>query len=202
MKYISIDIETSGLNHEICNILEFAAIVDDLKVQAPLDKLPKFQTYVIQDNYIGEPYALGMHAEIFKKISNWKKTGVQVVAPSDLLPRFYTFLTSLGGYRPSPDGTVKINVAGKNFGNFDSKFLEKLPHHNLLVKFSHRILDPAMLYFDPSVDETLPSTEICMKRAGISGEVQHTALEDAMNVVQMLRSKYPLKGSINEYRAE
>lgn len=199
MKYISIDIETTGLNHDICNILEFAAVADDLKSQLPIESLPVFQTYILQDHYIGEPYALGMHAEIFKKLGNWKNTGVNVCSPADLLPSFHTFLTTLAGY-PNPKdpygrserGIIKINVAGKNFGNFDSKFLEKLPHHNLLVKFNHRILDPAMLYFDPNLDtDTLPSTEVCMKRADIGGTVQHTALEDAMNVVRLLRRKYP-----------
>lgn len=193
MKYVSIDIETTGLNHDICEVIEFAAVVDDLTIQAPLEKLPKFQTYILQDHYVGEPYALGMHAEIFKKIANWQKTKANVSSPSDLLLRFHTFLTTLGGYAPG-DGVIKINVAGKNFGNFDSKFLEKLPHHNLLVKFNHRILDPAMLYYDPEIDtDGLPNTEKCMKRAGILGEVQHTALEDAINVVQLLRNKYPRK---------
>lgn len=192
MKYVSIDIETTGLNHDICNILEFAAVVDDLKLQLPVEKLPVFQTYILQDHYIGEPYALGMHADIFKKIANWKKSGINVCSPSDLLPRFHTFLTTLAGYSDAT-GIIKINVAGKNFGNFDSKFLEKLPHHNLLVKFRHRILDPAMLYFDPNEDEELPGTEKCMERAGIDGEVKHTALEDALNVIRLLRRKYSRK---------
>jgi hypothetical protein len=198
MKYISIDLETTGLNHDICNILEFAAVADDLRVQAPIDKLPKFQTYILQDHYIGESYALGMHAEIFKKISSWKKGGINICSPADLIPRFYTFLTTLAGYGANDGGIVKINVAGKNFGNFDSKFLEKLPHHNLLVRFHHRILDPAMLYFDPNEDETLPSTDVCMVRADIDFKAQHTALEDAMNVVKLLRKKYPLKGKNND----
>lgn len=193
MRYCSIDIETTGLNHDICNILEFAAVADDLKVQLPIESLPVFQTYVLQDHYIGEPYALGMHAEIFKKICNWQKSGIHICSPADLLPRFHTFLTTLAGYEVPRDSVIKINVAGKNFGNFDSKFLEKLPHHNLLVKFGHRILDPAMLYFNPDEDTELPSTEICMKRAGIGGEVKHTALEDALNVVKLLRRKFPRK---------
>ena len=193
MKYISIDIETTGLNHDICNILEFAAVADDLKTQLPLESLPTFQIYILQDHYIGEPYALGIHAEIFKKLANWKKTGINVCTPADLLPRFHTFLTTSCGHT-NGDGPIKINVAGKNFGNFDSKFLEKLPHHSLLVKFNHRILDPAILYLDLEKDtDTLPSTETCMKRAGIDGEVKHTALEDALNVVRLLRKKYPKK---------
>ncbi len=132
-----------------------------------------------------------MHAEIFKKIANWKKVPVSVCSPDELLPRFHTFLTTLGGYETANNEIIKINVAGKNFGNFDSKFLEKLPHHNLLVKFNHRMLDPTMLYFDPNEDEELPSTDKCMERAGIKGEVQHTALEDAIDIVKLLRVKYP-----------
>lgn len=133
-----------------------------------------------------------MHAEIFKKLGNWKKLDINICTSADLLPKFHTFLTTSCNY--SNDGAIKINIAGKNFGNFDSKFLEKLPHHNLLVKFNHRILDPAMLYLDLEKDtETLPSTETCMKRAGIDSEVKHTALEDAMNVVRLLRKKYPRK---------
>jgi len=202
MKYVSIDIETTGLNHDICNVIEFAAIVDDLKVQAPLEKLPRFQTYILQDHYVGEPFALAMHAETFRKIANWQKTGAIVCTPADLLPRFQTFLTSLCGYAPDHKGITKINVAGKNFGNFDSKFLEKLPHHNICVRFHHRMLDPGTLYFDPNEDNEVPSTEVCMKRAGIQGDVKHTALEDALNVIKLLRHKYPLKGGINDYRTE
>ncbi len=189
MKYISIDIETTGLNHEICNIIEFAAVADDLQVQAPIDSLPRFQTYILQDHYVGEPYALGMHAEIFKKIANWKKAAENFCTVSELLPRFHTFLTTSCEYKMA-DGPIKINVAGKNFGYFDSKFLEKLPHHGLLVKFSHRILDPATLYFDPNHDKELPGTEVCMERAQIAGDVKHTALEDAINVIKLLRCKY------------
>jgi len=189
IKYISIDIETSGLNHEVCSIIEFAAVADDLQVQAPIDSLPKFQTYILQDHYIGEPYALGMHAEIFKKIADWKKTPANFSDLPNLLPRFHTFLTTSCEYKMT-EGAIKINVAGKNFGSFDSKFLEKLPHYGLMVKFNHRVLDPAILYFDPKQDNELPNTEKCMKRAQIAGDVKHTALEDAINVVKLLRHKY------------
>ncbi len=193
MKYVSIDIETTGLNHDICNVIEFAAIADDLSLQMPLESLPTFQTYILQDHYVGEPFALAMHAEIFRKIANWQKeSDINICAAAELLPRFHTFLTTLAGYT-APNGILKINVAGKNFGNFDSKFLEKLPHHDLLVKFNHRILDPAMLYFNPEEDDILPGTEKCLKRAGIAADVKHTALEDAINVVKLLRKKYPSK---------
>lgn len=200
MKYISVSLEVTGQNHEVCQVIEFAAVADDLKLQLPLESLPTFQTYILHPVYVGEPAALAMHADIFRKIANWNKLEINVCSPEDLMPKFHTFLTTLCGYNHSSkthfdwmEGQIKINVAGKNFGNFDSKFLEKIPNYGLQIKFSHRILDPAMLYFNPETDSELPNTETCMKRAGIDGEVKHTALEDALNVVRLLRKKYTRK---------
>lgn len=188
MKYLSIDIETTGLNNEICSIIEFAAVADDLRIQEPIENLPKFHTYILQDYYVGEPYALGMHAEIFKKITNWKKIPDNFCTLSELFPRLHTFLTTCCNYKPS-DNPIKINVTGKNFGMFDSKFLEKLPNANL-IKINHRVLDPGSLYFDPTQDDELPNTETCLKRANIDAKVYHTALEDAINVINLVRNKY------------
>jgi DNA polymerase III epsilon subunit-like protein len=200
MKYVSIDLETTGLNHEKCSILEFAAVVDDLNVQEPIEKLPKFQVYVMQDYYTGEPYALAMHCDKLQKITNWRTSGIDVCTPETLVAKFQTFLVTFG-YKETlrtqsylKDGYIKINVAGKNFANFDNRFLERLPDYNKRIKVGHRILDPVMLYFDPKKDiDHLPSMTECMERAGIGGEVPHSALEDAMLVVQLIRKKFPIK---------
>lgn len=188
MKYVSIDIETTGLNPATCQIIEFAAVVDDLEEQQPIEKLPKFQTYVHHEIYYGEPYALGLHSEIFKKLANLKNNGISVCKPEKLMEKFYTFLTTLGGYEDPTCQGISINVAGKNFANFDNKFLSLLPSGN--VRFNHRIIDPVMLYFNPKEDRNqLPSTDTCMRRAGIPGTSSHTALEDAFMVVNLLRKK-------------
>lgn len=199
MKYVSIDLETTGLDYEKCTILEFAAVVDDLNVQEPVDRLPKFQCYMMQDYYCGEPYALAMHCDKFQKISNWRSSGIEVCSPETLVNKFHTFLITFGfqetGRTQSSlkDGYLKINVAGKNFANFDNRFLEKLPNYNKLIKVGHRILDPVMLYFEPKRDtDHLPSMSECMERAGLKGEVPHSALEDAIIVVKLLRHKFPL----------
>ncbi len=191
MKYCSIDIETTGLDHNYCQIIEFAAVVDNLKIQAPLDSLPKFQTYILHEHYIGEPYALSMHAETFRKIAKWQENGINICEPNQLMTKFYTFLTTLGGYSSFASSQIKINIAGKNFGNFDSKFIEKL-NNGSLVRFSHRPLDPGSMYLDVD-DAEPPSTEMCLKRAGLDACVAHTALEDAMAVIQLLRKKHPRK---------
>jgi hypothetical protein len=39
-------------------------------------------------------------------------------------------------------------------------------------------------------DDVVPSLDSCKKRASIEGEVTHNALEDAWDVVKLLRTKY------------
>jgi len=47
-----------------------------------------------------------------------------------------------------------------------------------------------MLFLDWETDEELPSLTNCKARAGIKGNVTHDALEDAWDVVQVLRNFY------------
>lgn len=187
MKYVAIDIETTGLNPKKCQIIEFGAVVDDLRVQAPLDQLPKFQTYIRHSFYSGDAYALHLNADIFYKISRGEG---DIANPEELFGMFYNFLTKEGGYETNKP--PKINVAGKNFGSFDKNFLDCLPNRDW-VKFHHRSIDPGNLYFDPIIDDELPSLGKCLDRAGLPSEVSHKALEDALQVVKLVRKKYPLK---------
>ena len=179
MRYVSIDIETTGLDPNRCQIIEFAAVVDDLKVQQPLEKLPKLQTYVRHTFYQGEPYALSIHSALFKKLAS--EETIDIVDAESLMARFFNFLTGPGGFAEPP----AIVVAGKNFATFDKQFIDKLPGTNL-IKFHHRTLDPAML-FTYLTDSEPPSSKTCLERAGLAGEVAHTALEDALMVVKLLR---------------
>ncbi len=187
MKYLSIDLETSGLNPETCQIIEFAAVIDDSTTQEPLEKLPKFHCYVRHNLYQGEAYALFMHAEIFKKLANPSKDYL-ILPPDSLMEHLSYFLTDNNFYEPFKT-QQKVTAAGKNFNSFDKNFINKL-NQTWRVNFHHRALDPGTLYFDPKIDKEVPSTEICMQRAGIEGEVKHTALEDALLVIKLLRNKW------------
>jgi DNA polymerase III epsilon subunit-like protein len=51
------------------------------------------------------------------------------------------------------------------------------------------------LYFDLENDDSLPDMKTCMQRAGIDGEVAHTAMEDALVVVKLLRNKFFKEGN-------
>lgn len=207
MFYVSIDIETTGLNIANCDVLEFAAIIDDLANPKPLEELPKFHAYIAKRSYKGEPHALSMHANILKKIGllDFKlldKEGIYISETNERymtieqLPQSFKYFleanlpNSLISYNKdtSFSSIKKLNVAGKNVSNFDIPFLQDKIKNWHGVSFSSRCIDPAILYYQPG-DLNLPDTKTCMERAGIEGEVAHTALEDALVVVQLLRNK-------------
>lgn len=195
-QYISIDIETTSLDPKTGQIIEFAAIIEDLEKKLPFEECPKFQAILEYPLYKGEAYPLHMHNEMFKKLgenqkkSNKEKEELGIIPAHELGERFLLFL-QMNGYKL----TDTINVAGKNFGMFDMRFLRE---HNCdfgrvftdIVKISHRILDPAILFFDPKIDDRLPNLEECKKRAGLTDTtIAHTALEDAWDVIQVMRYK-------------
>lgn len=184
MRYVSIDIETLGLDFST-SIIEFGAVVDDLKNPLPLEKLPKFHTYFIQNSYVGEPYAMAMHSEILKRISK-KEENYRYIYPSKLGLNFKKFL--IENFFEEKNNKVTINIAGKNFMSFDNRFLENQTDIHKHVNFRGRILDPAILFYEKD-DDYLPSLQQCLDRANIKTEVKHTAVEDCLDVVKLIRYK-------------
>ena len=69
MKYVSIDTETTGLNPERCQVIEFGAVIDDLSNPQPIVKLPKFQCYIRYPEYKGSAFALQMNQKILKTLA-------------------------------------------------------------------------------------------------------------------------------------
>lgn len=98
MKYISIDIETTGLNPETCDVLEVGAYLEDTTNPLPREELPFWHRYIWKENYRGEPFALAMNVNIFKKILEQRKkwmdgeTGLEITSPEGLAFSFSMFL--------------------------------------------------------------------------------------------------------------
>lgn len=178
--YASIDLETTGLNPDTCQILEVGIVIDDWVT--PIDELPVFHCYVTHDLIYGEPFALQMNAAILKKLAEGseKNPGFAFVREDYVSESIASFL------RHNGFNTSRVPVAGKNFAGFDRQFLRRLPEGNKL-QFNQRVYDPAMLFWRPWEDGSPPDTKKCMKRAGIEGEVAHTAVADAQAVVKMIR---------------
>jgi DNA polymerase III alpha subunit (gram-positive type) len=188
--YVSIDIETTGLDEDLCMVLEVGAVIDDWT--SPVEDLPTFRCYVDNGDQIqGSPYALSMHPKILRYIATDGTSGEEGEEPIDILEPdciaglFRVWLESNGIH---PDKR-HITPAGKNFSSFDRQFLKKLPNWIEHVKMQHRAIDPGNLFWNPIVDtHGLPDTKTCMERAGIPGEVAHTAVEDAIVVVRLVRN--------------
>lgn len=193
MRFVSIDIETTGLDPETCEILEIGAVIND--PATPLEGLPTFCFRCLRDVYTGEPYALSMHRDLFRDLANAPKSTVDSEArgsdsryahPDAFKRMFSRWLQSWG-----IDSTNFV-AAGKNFANFDARFLRRLSLADM-VKWHHRILDPGSMYVRGD-DEFMPDTTECCKRAGIyPGDVpgeEHTAIHDALVVIALIRNHW------------
>lgn len=195
MKYISIDIETTGLNPLENDILEIGAYIEDTETQLPRNQLPTFHAYIWKENYRGNAFALQMNHHILKKILELKERSDWSVLsePEYVSSRFYQFLNyhkDLWSKEQFNGGDGPFMIAGKNVAGFDLPFLNQLPNWGRL-KFHRRVLDPAILYFDPMKDEVPPDLKTCKQRVGLPELVTHAALDDAWDVISLIRRKFP-----------
>ena len=213
MKYISIDIETSGLGED-CQVLEIGAIVEDTSIPYKYKDIPKFEAIIEHQKIVGEPYAINMNARIFKilaenqdikdpkeKLAHRKANNIYteieaVEALHAFVWKHYVakneeYISPFQKRAPGkPTPPVRVVCAGKNFGTFDRPRLMKLKGMNAALRYDHRILDPAILFVDWDNDAKLPNLDECKSRAQIKGAVTHKAVEDAWDVVELLRKKY------------
>jgi len=105
MKYCSIDIETTGLDPEECQILSIGAVIDDTDDIKPVEELPAFHAAVKRKNITGSTYAINMNRDLIQTInryitSKYKEerdlieatTGMQFFDEYDIAKEFYYWL--------------------------------------------------------------------------------------------------------------
>lgn len=192
MKYVSIDLETTGLCPSRCDVLTFGAVIEDTELNLPIEELPAFHVYLKHDMVHGQPYALAMNQcilEVLGKPSLWEELNIRVIEPEDLGLVFWNWIDQYFSEDTKEVYDEKITVAGKNFANFDLPFLQLIPDFFKHVKFHHRVLDPGSMYFNPKIDSKPPGLDACLERAGIDKVVTHDALDDARDVVSAIRWK-------------
>lgn len=189
--YTSGDIETLGLNPITNKVIEIGFILDDSRhrinynnIDSHISSLPTFHCYVRHDNYDGDAYAVNLNKEIINLIK--KNEDVNILNSNEVAPALDYFFRS--------HITNRIMPAGKNFSGFDRQFLNQLPHvHDVLDTWLiHRTLDPSLYYFDENIDSKLPDLKQCLQRAKIHKFVAHNAVEDAEDVIRLLRYKWDL----------
>jgi len=224
MKYISIDIETTGLDPENCQILSIGAVIEDTLNQLPFEELPKFHAVIKRESVYGSIFALNMNRDLIQAMKDHSEArtdeakklveesfGAKFYHEDEVVEALYQFCYRNGLVDLDPNWLTRqvkviggiaypiltsnmnktyLNCAGKNFAGFDKKFLEKLPRWKQVFSIRSRVLDPGILFVDWINDESVPSLDECKKRAGIDGVVTHNAVEDAMDVVMLLRKCY------------
>lgn len=203
MEYISIDIETTGLDREKDQVLEIGAIIENTLDPKPFAELPKFHAIIQHERYEGSAYAINMNQRIFKILSEIPKdkggrdyalyvNRHNIVSINDVAVDFYYWCMENLINKPKDTQTpVTSIVAGKNYTDFDKQYLQKLPDWNKYFQFQRRVLDPTVLYTDFIGDTKLPDLNKCLERARIKDTVvTHDAVNDAWQVIQTLRPKY------------
>jgi oligoribonuclease (3'-5' exoribonuclease) len=184
MRYVSIDIETTGCDPKRHQIIEFAAVIEDTEKDVLIEELPHFHKYVKHKDALWDTDTLLFHHKhnnLVRILNGGLEYEENSVDPYMLGPRFSDFLL-LAGF----DESKSITAAGKNFATFDLRFLEELPNWNECISIRDRVLDPAILFMQPT-DEAPPNIKTCMKRANLHHEFQHKALDDAWDVISMIR---------------
>lgn len=237
MRYISIDLETTGLDAEQNQILSFGAVVEDPNKKLPYHEVPKFYAIIRHRNIFGNITALNMNKELIGQIKSYEdgdeatrkglteKHGM-FLEIEELTEKFFQFCwlngmitdelnllsnhvkilephqvpcdpipNTLGDKITVPNLRTNMSksyltVAGKNFDIMDRLFIEKIPRWKQVFRFRSGALDPAILMVNWKKDTRVPGLQMCKDRAKIKGPVTHNALQDAWDVVQVLRTTY------------
>ena len=196
MIYISMDLETTGLDAENCQILEFGAVLEDTNNILPLEDLPTFHCYLKHPggNISGNIFALNLNAKIIENLKNEKelKDQYQYLKPDELADSFLAWCKIQGLEIKETNGNfhTTITVAGKNFAGFDRKFLDKVPGFSKKIRMRQRVLDPAILFTRWHEDDAPPSLDECNARIGHTVPVFHDAVNDSLDVIRLLRRSY------------
>lgn len=176
MKYLSLDIETTGIDVNQDQILSIGAVMDDLQNEKPIEKCPQFYGIIKHNRISGSPYALVMNSEVIKEMTN--PDSEHVGDKSFIMAQFMSWVISNFGNKSKPI------VAGKNVAGFDLPFL--LRDKMFEGQFSHRTIDPTP-WFMRRDDNTPPDLTTCLERIGRKPSNLHNALGDAIDIVYLVR---------------
>lgn len=201
MKILYIDLETTGLDPVHDQVLEIGMVIDDLTSLKPLNELPKFGGIIYRQDqrYSGHPFALAMNHKLLKAIADRDPTA-NFYTDDDILFHMCEWLDNhwlppqlkIGDYTKNHS----LNIGGKNVAGFDVPFLKTLlgieQYKPLKIgeyTVKHRVVDPGMLYLRVE-DDCVPDLNTCLKRAGITKQTNHTAIDDCLLVAELIRKRY------------
>lgn len=172
--YLSLDIETTGLDRQRVHVLQLAAVYDNGKAK---EDLPTFNTVVRWPVLTyGEEYALNLNKGLLERAA--KNDRVLPIEQARI--NFYKWLDHI-----QPSG--RFTVAGKNVGGFDIPILTNPTNGFVFKRFLHRTLDPGSMFTDEF--DHIPTLDEINKYLGRAA-VSHDALDDCWDVVYAVRYKW------------
>lgn len=208
--YISLDLETTGLDTDKSQMLQIAWVIEDGVSKSVKDL--DHGSFLIRNPKIvyGENYALGMNDWIFRELM--KKDGESKYEITTPMRGLYYFLSAVKqaaemAYNFDIANGVKrprrsVQIAGKNPANFDwpivlNRLKQADPSTETMseIEYSmdasvgfvdHRFMDVGAIFFEDFGRN--PGLNEINKLIG-HGEVTHDALDDAFNVVIAIRWK-------------
>jgi len=202
MKFLSIDVETTGLDPDKDLLLEFAAVEFDTKLDPAQGKA--FRALVVPPSTgpISSPlHVLAMHSVTglwqelatadteLRKTDDTPITGLSAAGTTTVACRYQALLLSFKQWLKDNhiDHSGRLNIGGKNV-MFDMSFMERCGSPGEWEKMvRYRTLDPGILYLDLKNDDRVPGMETCIKRYGAKMEGKiHSALSDAIITGQMI----------------
>lgn len=198
MKFFALDLETTGLDKEFCQILEIGVIFFDTDNPTSYQNSKKFHRILKFDEpIVGQPFALQLNNRLMRIIS-----GVDDVPQGCELLHYYDYETCLTkaiqqfadwAQNLLDEGeNFRVNLLGKNVGAFDLQWLT--PYVKSGEKygglFRHRVLDVGGLCALPS-DDVVPGLVKCLERCGFGGPSDyHSALGDSWDCIRVLVYKW------------
>lgn len=196
MRYIALDTETTGLDPSTCQLLQLAMVLaDSHDSETPLSNLPTFYASLNRDVLVGELVAITMNLDLLDHMLSVRKelpaTGCHMTEYRGRQMPVYAHIDNLDLDAASwldkhaIENGMPIVLAGCNPA-FDRSFLPPM----LKRRFHYRMLDVASMAMGRHRflwDGTkLPGQADLTPRP-----VHHDALEDARNVVAIVRSHMP-----------
>lgn len=200
MRVCVIDTETTGLDPKVHSIIEIGAYSFDL--DDPQAETHIFHRYAYPEGMVWSAYCLKLHATIIQKliakeipyddkchiVSDFDEP--KSVDTKNLFGELYIWHQQITDELDAKGKKVSLIGAGKNFGTFDWPFIQNLPGYTNI--FKHRVMDPTQAY-RLKTDKVPPELVECKKRAAAMGavfksmDVAHNAIDDCMDVVELLR---------------
>lgn len=172
--YLSLDVETTGVDIQRVHVLQLAAVYDNGK---PLQELQTFDAVIAWPTITyGEEYAMNLNKHLLERADR----NDRVVNVGTARENFEKWLAVV-----QPEG--RITVAGKNAAGFDLPILTNNVNRFFFRRFLRRVLDPGSMYTEEF--DHIPDQGEINKLIGRQ-PVSHDALDDCMDVVHAIRHKW------------